>query len=365
METRTRIQEKLSPFHLVILIYMTQSGMVIFTLARRLAEQFGTNGWLAVPLVSLIVCVNILLMAIVYRLGKGKSIFEIMEQSIPKFFLYPLYLILLFVWALIGCLVAKQYLLVFQMIAFPTTNPMLFKLVFDILAFNLIIKGIYNISKAAAVFFWTIIGMAFLLFYFFYDFKWERLTPFIFQDSTITVQSFSSIYMAFLGYELGLLLFPYINNKTKFTKSIFSANFLVTFMYTYLAFVSFGFYGHQYLRTLEFPLLSMFAYIQFPFVQGTEILFYGFFMFSIIITSVLYLWAAKEACVRIVPVNEKLIAFAILLLSYLIAFIPNVMQVLIEWLTILTRIELGIAFGLPIFLIILLLLQRKRGECNE
>ena len=361
----TRIKEKLSPFHLAILIYMTQTGMVIFSLSRLLAEHFGTNGWLAVPLVSLIVCANILLIAIVYRLGKGKSIFDIMEQSIPKLILFPVYLSLLLVWALLGCLVAKQYLLVFQMIAFPTTNPMLFKLVFDFLAFSLIIKGIYNISKAAAVFFWSIIGMAFLLFYFFYDFKWERLTPFIFQDSAINVQGFTSVYLAFLGFELSLLLFPYINNKTKLTKSVLAANLLITFMYAYLAFISFGFYGHHYLKTLQFPLLSMFAYIQFPFVQGTEILFYGFFMFSIIITSVMYLWAAKETCVRIIPVNGNLIAAAIILFSYFVAYIPDVMSVLDKWLSILGQVEFGIAFGLPIFLIVLLLLQRMRGERSE
>ncbi|MGI2293520.1 GerAB/ArcD/ProY family transporter [Paenibacillus sp. GXUN7292] len=361
----TRIQEKLSPFHLAILIYMTQSGMVIFSLSRRLAEQFGTNGWLAVPLVSLIVCANILLMAVVYRMGKGKSIFDIMEQSISKIILFPLYLFLLLVWSLIGCLVAKQYLLVFQMIAFPTTNPMLFKLVFDILAFSLIIKGVYNISKAAAVFFWSIIWMVFLLFYFYYDFKWARLTPFIFQDSTITIQSFSNIYLAFLGIELCLLLFPYINKKSKFTKSILAANLFVTLMYTYLGFVSFGFYGHNYLKTLQFPLLSMFAYIQFPFVQGTEILFYGFFMFSIIITSVMYLWAAKETCARIIPINGKLITAGILLFSYFVAYIPDVMSVVEKWLTVLGYFEFGISFGLPLFLISLLLLQRMRGERSE
>lgn len=312
----------------------------------------------------MIACINIVLFAAVYRLGKGRSVFDIMEHSIPKLILAPFYTALLILWSLLGCLVAKHYVLVFQMIAFPTTNPMLFKLVFDFLAFFLIIKGIYNISKAATVFFWAIIWMVLLYLYFTYDFHWTRLTPFIFQDSAVTLQGFTNIYTAFLGFELCLLLIPYVNQKTKFVKAVFMGNLVVTLDYLFLSFVAFGFYGHSYLKTLQYPLLSMFAFIQFPFVQGTEILFYSFFMFSIIITSVMYFWAAKEIGSRIIPVNDKLLTFGILLICFFVSYIPDVMSTLERWLLMLGYTEIAVSFGLPLFIIIILLVQRKRSEGN-
>ena len=85
--------------------------------------------------ISILICLNIYLIYWVYRLGKGQSIFEILEKSIPKFILVPFYLAFSMVWALIGCLVAKEYVLIFQMFAFPTTDPMVFKIAIDVLAF--------------------------------------------------------------------------------------------------------------------------------------------------------------------------------------------------------------------------------------
>src|SRR5690606_15082389 len=144
--------------------------------------------------------------------------------------------------------------------------------------------------KAATAFFWMIIWMEVLLLYFLHDFQWSRLTPFIFQDSTITFAGIANVFAAFLGFELYILLFPYIIKRTKLVKAALTGNVITALTYLYLSIIAFGFYGHTFLKNLQFPLLSMFAFIQFPFVQGTEILFYGFFMFSIIITSVMYLW---------------------------------------------------------------------------
>ncbi|WP_159882454.1 GerAB/ArcD/ProY family transporter [Paenibacillus puerhi] len=359
------MKEKLSYFHVTLLFFMTQSGMVIFTLPRLLAQHFGTNGWLALVFIFTIVSINIYFIHVVHRLGKGRSIFEIMEQSIPKFILFPFYLSIVFIWTMIGCLLAKQYVMVFQMIAFPTTNPMIFKLVFDVLAFLLVIQGIYNISKASTVFFWGTMWILLLLFYFYVDFQWSRLTPFFFQDSKITMQGTASIYLAFLGYELCLLLFPYTTQKTRLMKGVWIGNLLLFLNYLYVSFISFGFYGHRYLKDLEFPLLNILAYMQFPFIQGTENLFYAFFMFSIIVTSVMFWWAAKEAISRIFSISQKLLMLVILALSYCISYIFDVMSEIQQWLTILGYIEVVIAFGLPLGLILLLLAQRTRGETTS
>lgn len=300
------LKEKLSEFHVAILFYMIQSGTVIITLPRLLAQNFGTNGWLILILVSVLISLNLLLISGVNHLGKGRSIFEILERSIPKWILYPFYFILATLWALIGCLVSKQYVLIFKMIAFPSTNPMILKLVFVVVAFFLIIKSIYNISKASTIFFWFSSWMLLLLLYFSGNFQLSRLTPFVFKETVLSINGFFTIYLAFLGFELCLLLFPYTNKKTNLMRAAQIGNLMVTFSYLYISFVAFGFYGHEHLKTLQFPLLNIMGYIQFPFIQGTENLLYAFIMFSIIITSVMYWWSAKEVIQRVFSINKKL-----------------------------------------------------------
>jgi hypothetical protein len=59
--------------------------------------------------------------------------------------------------------------------------------------------------------------------------------------------------------------------------------------------------------------------------------------------------------------NEKLIAFTILFLSFGISYIPDSLNDVGRWLAYLGYSELGVAFFLPVGLIVLLLAQRKRG----
>ena len=240
------IKEAMSYAHVVILIYMVQTGVTVFSLPRIEAQYFGTNGWLSVLVCFAAVSANIFVIGLVYRLGKGRSIFELMEQALPKWTLSPLYGILICVWSMLGMLVVKEYVLIFQMMAFPTTNPMLLKLVVDLLILYLVTKGIYNIGKAASVFFWLIIWMLLLLLFFFGDFDWSRMTTFVFQGGEDWRQGFIAIMTAFLGFELCMLLFPYSTRKTKIIRATLAGSGLLTFSYLTLSIVSFFFsaYGN-------------------------------------------------------------------------------------------------------------------------
>jgi spore germination protein (amino acid permease) len=355
------VPEKLSGFHTAILIYMTQSGIVVFSLPQLEANYFGTNGWLILLPIFLICCFNIFLISSVYRLGKGRSIFDILEASIPKPLLVPLYCGLSVTWTLIGCLVAKQYVLIFQMMAFPTTNPMLFKAVFDVLAFLLISKGIYNIGKASTIFFGMVIWLSFLLIYFFADFEWVRITPFIFKNGHDSLVGFLQIYSAFLGYELSLLLLPYVNKRTRFPRSV-QTGLMITFVnYIAVSFVSFGFFGYAMLTETYLPVIDLLAYIELPFVERLENLFYSFLLFSTIITSVMFLWSANECLHRVMPrLPFKWSAAFLITAAFIIAFIPDVMSEVQSWLRYLSYIEIVIAFGLPLLLIVILLPSNLR-----
>lgn len=86
------MREKLHPFHIAILIYMTQSGVVIFSLPRVLAQHMGYNGWIALTVFYVIVALNISLISLAYRLADGKSIFQIIEHFFPKIAVIPLYI---------------------------------------------------------------------------------------------------------------------------------------------------------------------------------------------------------------------------------------------------------------------------------
>ncbi|MFC5451581.1 GerAB/ArcD/ProY family transporter [Paenibacillus aestuarii] len=357
------MKEKLASFHVTILIFMIQTGVVIFSLPRLLAQNLGYNGWLGIVIFTCISTFNIFLISLVHRLGKGTSIFDILENSLPKFVTNTIYFVMISIWSMLGCIVAKQYVIIFQMIAFPTTHPMFFKALVDIIAYLLIIKGIYNISKAATSFFWIVIWMVLLLTFFIHDFEWANLTTFLFKGSTSFLKGGLDCYTAFLGYEIALLLIPFAENHNKFIKAVHIGNLITAISYLLVCFVCFGFFSFGQLTRLKYPLLDLLSYIKLPFIERLENLLYGFFLFSMLITIVMYCWSAIETLQRILPkVKPNWLAVFVLSTTFLIAWIPDVIGKVEKWLQILGYAETCVAFGLPALILFILWIRKGHRE---
>ncbi|MFD2875707.1 hypothetical protein ACFTAO_06585 [Paenibacillus rhizoplanae] len=165
---------------------MTQSGIIIFTLPRQLAEHFGTNGWLFLVPCFVISSLNIYLISLVYHMGKGRSIFLILEQSISKVLLYPLYIGLASVWLIFGCMIGKK-------IRAALSNDLFSDDQFNglqaghrpagfIAAYE---RDLYHFQSYNNVFFWVTLWMYLLLLAFIPNFHWVRLTPLFSRKVTI------------------------------------------------------------------------------------------------------------------------------------------------------------------------------------
>lgn len=356
------MREKLHPYHIGLLMYLVQSGVLLFSIPRLTAEHAGTNGWLSLIIASALVCANIGLFYIVYRMGQGQSVFDIMESSVSKFILAPVYIVIASIWSISGCLIGKQYVLMFQMLSFHTTPSSVLKILFDILVYFLLIKGIYNIVKASTVFFYLTAWMPWLFLYHFRDIEWVRFTPFLFQGGTSTVEGKVQIFASLLGYEVCLYLFPYVDQNTKWFRAVVLGNLYTTLIYIFTSVVGFGFFGYELLLNLMFPLLDLLAFIELPFVERIENLLFVFFIFKMLMTTVISFWIAQIYLERVfTKARPKLLAFLLVLITFVIANLTNVLQEVVDWLRHLVMLQSLLNFVIPIFLILLLLL-RKRQE---
>ncbi|RFU67691.1 spore gernimation protein [Peribacillus saganii] len=354
------MNEKLHSFHLAILIYLIQTGVTLFVLPAELAQNFGTNGWVAVIIGAALVYINIFLIGAVYRLGRGKSFFAIIEDGMPPMLSYTLYLLLTVLWSLIGCITAKQYIMVYQIITFQHTPGSLLKLGYDVLIYTLVIKGIYNIAKASTFIFSITVFLALLFFYFITDIELARYTPFLFKDGDGLLIGIFKTYIAFLGFELSILFFPYINKESKFFTSLIIGNLITTVVYVYTCLIIFGVFGYEYLKELIFPLLDFLSIIRLPIIERLENLLYALFALKVLITSVMFYWAATESAKRIFRnKSDKTLSFILIAFSYFISLIPDSLEQVRNWLDFLTRWEIGVTLFLPVICIILILLRSK------
>lgn len=357
------MSEKLAHSHVIILIYMVQAGLVLFRFPQMEAEYFGTNGWVSLLICFAVAVLNILLLLPVHRMARGRSIFQIMEQAIPRLALIPFYLAMTAVWGMLASLAIKEYVHILKMVSFPTVSPWVFVLTISLLSYYLYVKGIYNITKAAIVFFLLSVWMTLLLFYFYGEFEVARLSPFLFQESNRMAIGFLNIYPSYLGYELVMLMIPYSDGKTKLVKAAFLSSLFAALLYLYVGVICFGVFSLQQLKMSLFPVLDLLAIIKFPFMERIENLFYGFFLFSNIVSATVYYWAASQVGNRIVPkLNGKLIGLVIIASCAFVSLKPDNLMETEEWLRYTGYAGTLLAFGLPIVIIgCLLVRQKKKG----
>lgn len=353
-------REKLNRFHIALMVFNTQNGIILFTLPRITAHYVGTNGWLMLIPMFLLVTLNIMLISTVYRMGRGRSVFDILSASLPRFILIPLYLLLWGLFSMIGCLVIKQYALIYQMLIFPSTSDMLLKAFVDVLVFLYVVKGIYTMSKANVIFSILLLMQVPLAFFFIEEFDLARVTPFLFQEGTDMKEGFIRLYGAYMGYELCLFLFPYAENNKKWLKYIHLGNGITLFIYLLVTLLAYGFFSHKALLHSSFPILDMYAYLRFPFIERIQNFLFSLFLFSILHTGGMYYWSSQAVISQVFRrVPWKLIVFLSMATSIAVAMIPKSLIEVESWFRYLTITQLGFSFGFPLLLILLLLLQRR------
>lgn len=356
---------KLPFFQTTLIATFTQTGVIAFSLPRILAENVGTNGWVALLLCSGVSTLNLLLIAIVYRKSQNRSIFEIAQSAFPKFLLIPTFAALAFLWAVLGCLVGKQYVLILKSLSFPALQTVYLYLIFELLAFLLISKGILGISNFTFLPLLISLSNITLIIYNLDELEISRMTTYWFKDADHSFKGWLDIYMAFLGYELCLLLFPYANKKSRLIRAYIIGNFLTTFTYVIVALVCFSFFSFQQLQHLKYPVLNLLSFVELPFVKRIDDLIFTIILFRVLITNVLFSWSAVETMKWLLPASKKkrypLVILGIIALAVLI-ILPSTLDKLEKWLNLFGYTEAAVAFLLPVFLLIALLINKYRGR---
>ncbi|WP_018757971.1 GerAB/ArcD/ProY family transporter [Paenibacillus terrigena] len=373
---KRRTQEKVHPIHISILVYNIQSGIVVFYLPNYAAAGYGTNGWISILFMSAIVMLNIFVISWLYRAGHGASVFDIVESRVSRGFAIPFYMIVVVLWCAIAAIVLKEFVLLIQdNILHMTPNYILVGIML-LLALQLVTKGIYNIVKASTIFFGLTVWVIVFLLFSIQEIDLVRYTPFIFQGGSSTLKYSFQIYSAFIGFELCMLLFPFVSSasqqsaenletqpKTKLFKAMYLGNLYTTAIYLTLTIVSFGFYNAQELANITTPTVYLFSYFQLPFVERIDLLLFSLYLPKLILTVVMYLWGALQCMERIYSKRKsKLLATWIVIFSYVISLVPILGRTLMRWMDILFIIEICLSFGIPILLVLLLRLRKPRVQ---
>ncbi len=358
------MKERLHPLQLTILIYMVQNGLVLYSLPRYTAEYFGTNGWISIIFIFVLVNLNILMIVFIYKLGKGKSIFEIIEATVPKWIMVPFYLCIICVWIGMASMVMRLYIFIFKMMFFPALPVTLFIFFFILLSFQILRGGIYKMTKAIVVLCAFVQPMIFLLFYLIPEFEFARYTTFFFKGGTDFFKGALHVYTAFLGIEVSILFFPMV--EIKWTKALFIGNLLSTVLYIIITAICFGFFSFNQILNDIFPVMTLFEYTEVSFLSRAENLCFSVFAFKVLSIIVIYFCGAQQIFGNMMKrMKPNFWIFIILASSFILALLPDSIVDVEKWLNWLSYCAIGIAWVLPIFVLCILFIQILKNLINR
>ena len=350
------MKERLRPFQLSILIYMIQNGLVLYSLPRYTAEYFGTNGWISIIFIFLLVNINILIIAFIYILAKGRSIFEIIDTTVPRWVIVPFYLFIICVWIGTASMIMRLYIFIFKMMFFPALPVSLFIFFFILLSFQLLRGGLYKMTKAIVVLCAIVQPMLFLLFYLVPEFEFARFTTFFFKGETDFFKGALHVYTAFLGIEVSILFFPMVEKK--WTKALFIGNLLSSVGYILVTAICYGFFSFNQILNDLIPVMTLFEYTEVSFLSRAENLCFSVFAFKILSIIAIYFWGAQQFLGNMVKKMKPTVwIFIILACAFILAMLPDSIVDVEKWLNWLSYCAIGIAWALPLFVLSILFIQ--------
>ncbi|SEM64075.1 GerAB/ArcD/ProY family transporter [Paenibacillus sp. OV219] len=352
-------------FNQIVYVSMAaEYGITAFTLPRLVAVNIGTNGWAAIPLFGSIAAINIGLFALVYHYAKGADIVTIARRVLPSFITIPLFCLLAVQWGVLGALVGKEYLLILRSLSFPTLAPFYLYLLFGYLVFLLLSKGIFGISNSAVLFFFFSIWMLPLIPYSLSTgFQFSRLTTFWFENSQHSFKGMVEIYYAFLGYEVMLLLMPFSDKHTRLIRAFQIGNGICTILYSFMSFLAIGFFSFGQLKQLSYPLLNMLSNIRSPFAQRLDDIIFNLTLLRALFITTIFIWMAFDTISKMRPNTKKQkLPYVVMMIIYVLVMflLPSNLERTRKFLSQIGAIEIGVAFCLPLLLLLLVFIHKVK-----
>lgn len=355
------MNEKLNPFHIAVLIHVSQMGVTVFSLPRLCAMYFGTNGWIGLIATGLVATANLALMQAVVRISGGLSVPAMLARFLPRPLRAGLLLGLAAMYGMLACLTSKQYVLMFEQQSFPATNPLVFRAGIDVLVFVLVMIGIYNLGKAATLIFFGTVMLPMLYFTLLNELRWDRYTLFFLQGEKNVLFGSLELYTAFLGFELCLFLIPHVKQGTGWFRGVYAGHGFTFLLYVVLTVLTFGFFSFGQLKRSLYPMLDMAGHIGLPIIERVDTLLFTFFFLIAVMTVAVYFWIATELAGSVFPnVRKGAVAGVLIVATYFISSAPNELVVVSHWLRRVAFAATGTAFLLPLVLIAGMLATRRR-----
>ncbi|ABR47096.1 spore germination protein [Alkaliphilus metalliredigens QYMF] len=222
--------------------------------------------------------------------------------------------------------------------------------------------GLTSVGRFNEIVVFSIIPFIFLMFPSLSQASLLNLRPVGGSGFTNIIKGVIPSFYAFAGYEVLLLIYPYISNKNKnnLKYSVVSIIF-VTLLYTSMVASQIALFGYQEIADILYTFIHYLDVLDFPIIERIEIFFTFFWTFSVLGTLTIQYIAGCIAFQSILKV-KKINTFVYFLapIVFILSLLPQNSVKVVSISEIIGKANIGFGFVLPILLLLMYILKGKR-----
>lgn len=309
---------------LVTFVISSQIGIGILTMPAKLAKEVGHDGWISVILSGLICSLIILIMMLLLKRYKDKSIIKINKLLYGKYFGNALNILIIVYLFFTASYLLRSLTNVIQQLVLHETPGIVTAFFVMAPTIYLCCFGLKYICRYSIIIYSVLASTIFILFLVSNNMKISFLMPVGSANFTSILNSLNVSVISLIGFELVLIIYPNISDKTTALKKVEKANFITCFFYVLVLLATTSLFGENFLERLIYPLFSLSRTYKSPVFERLD-LFYIVLWFPAMAGSTrLYLYFTNLAFKEFFNLSQKkLYIFAIIGMAAVFSRIPK------------------------------------------
>ncbi|GGA25511.1 GerAB/ArcD/ProY family transporter [Paenibacillus physcomitrellae] len=286
-----------SPIHMFFLIYVSLVGIGMMSFQHDIVSIAGSDAWMATLLSLLVVFVLIWMMFRILEVQRPgeEHLAAINRRYFGKFLGMTLNIVFALYFVMGAFYAFRFYLEVIQVWIFPLMNLWPISLLILALAYYMVTGGFQTV---AAICFW---GAVFMLIFVvsqvvmvFPYLHGRNLLPVYVHQTSELIQASRTMSQQFLGCEMLLVFYPYIQSREKSRKWAYWAVAHSGFVYLLVLFISLTYFTPNQMEELLWPTLSIISMIELPLMQRTEYMVLTLWLVKLLANIGLAIWASCQ-----------------------------------------------------------------------
>lgn len=263
----------------IALTFGLQVSVGLLSLPRVLADQAGTDGWMAIIAGWLLSVASGLIIVQVMSKHPDGALPDLLTRYFGKWIGKAGAVLFAFYFFYYGYTGLVRTILYTKLWLLPQTPVSITMLLLLLPTYAIGRNGVRVLGRYAELMLFISFWIPIVYLIPLKDAHWLHLSPLLKEGWKPVLSAAHDVILSFTGIGAVFMFYPFLRNKRKASAGIVISNTLTMLVFVFVTFVCFLYFSPDEIREFNEPVVNVLKTIEFKFVERIEVLFIAFHLF--------------------------------------------------------------------------------------